>query len=67
MTNKDCPRYKKCRQEWANAKYRESVVFTCYNCIREVEEPITLTDEQITEMWESGYISDKEEYKDGND
>ena len=33
----------------------------------EVEEPITLTDEQITEMWESGYISDKEEYKDGND
>ena len=25
------------------------------------EEPITLTDEQITEMWESGYISDKEE------
>lgn len=32
-----------------------------------VEEPITLTDEQITEMWESGYISDKEEYKDGND
>ena len=34
MTNKDCPRYKKCRQEWAEAKYRESVAFTCHNCIR---------------------------------
>lgn len=33
----------------------------------EIEEPITLTDEQITEMYESGYISDKEEFKDGND
>ena len=38
MTNKDCPRYKKCRQEWAEAKYRESVVFTCHNCIRKEKE-----------------------------
>ena len=38
MTNKDCPRYKKCRQEWAEAKYRESVVFTCHNCISGKDE-----------------------------
>lgn len=33
----------------------------------EEEEEITLTEEQIIEMWENGYISDKEEFKDGND
>lgn len=33
----------------------------------EDEETFTLTDEQITEMYETGYISTKEEYKDGND
>lgn len=45
MTNKDCPRYKKCRQEWANAKYRESVVFTCHNCISGIEMGMEANDD----------------------
>lgn len=42
-------------------------ILECVKNGHRIEEPIILTDEQITEMYETGYISTKEEYKDGND
>lgn len=77
-----CNNCETCRdQDWCSSEEmdrEECPVRSCYSCDymsiygcrvkeKEKEEPITLTDEQITEMYETGYISTKEKYKDGND